>query len=842
MAGGRDNLGVAVAALAGVGHDAVRGAGGLGGHFGSIGVGVFTLARLLRAADGADAVHVVVAGGFGLVCRVGVAADGAGVGGVAALGAGGLGDNGLIAVSVGLSLVRNVTVAADGAGVGGVAALSAGGLGDDRFIAVSGGLGLVRCVGIAADGAGIGGVAALGAGGRGDNRLIAVSGGFHSFSIAVAADSADIDVLAVLRAGGFGGCVLIQLISMVAGGGDADRIAAEFLVALGAVNHFVIGAVGRAGGCNLVLNDGFACGVATGGDSGGLTAQFLAADGAVNHFVIGPLRCVGGCNLVFNHGFASGVSGGFLSFGIAVAADSADIDVLAVLRAGGFGGCVLIQLISMVAGGGDGDGLAAEFLAADGAVNHFVIGAVFGAGGVNLVLNDGFACCVTGGGDALGVAVAALGAGVGHDAVFGAGGLGGHFGGILVGVLDRFLRAADGADAVHIGVVGGGNDFTGGNCLAADGADRIPGVAVLCAGGGFGVLCLGGMAGGGDGDGLLVAVLRSIKENGGGVDRLAVFGAGGGLGFAFHHAASDVRMGAVVGTGKGGTAGAVVLRPGEGDLPVVAGGGDGLALCCIGVGRAVKRAGRGIGLAAVGGAGGGCAAGSDRTIHRYGAVPLRTGEGDGAGGIILCPVERRRSPAVFLARVVIRGGHSIGGGERGGCVVGISDMVAVKGVGTLQEVGIAARAVVPRQVDVIVGVADFHNVPAVGVGVPGAVFGHSADITGVQAGHQRHSVEQRRIPLAHGGAVDQRGVCRVLQGVAVVIQIRIVIGDVITDVIMDGQNLLVVTFAVQVQAFHHRFQFGGQLLLLGGGCVVIGEGIGNRTIPVAAVAASARTG
>ena len=201
-----DNLGIAVAAGAGVDRFTIGGAGSIGG-------------------DGS----IAVAQSGNLVGGVGIAAN-TGVGGVTGFGTGGSGHDSLVAVAQGCGFAVGVDITASGAGMGGVTGLGAGGSGHDSLIAVTqggDGLGvgiatgagvddgtvgitgsiggdgsiamaqsgnLVGGVGITA-GAGVGGVAGFGASGSSHNSLIAMANG------GAAGGAVAIGVMAVMGAG-----------------------------------------------------------------------------------------------------------------------------------------------------------------------------------------------------------------------------------------------------------------------------------------------------------------------------------------------------------------------------------------------------------------------------------------------------------------------------------------------------------------------------------------------------------------------------------------------------------------------------------------------------------------
>ena len=109
-----------------------------------------------------------------LVGNIAAAADGTGVGGVTAGGAGGSGDNTLVVVTQSIRLIRNILVAAGGAGIGGIAAVGAIGIGNDTLIFVTQSLAL----GLAAGSAGLGGS----------------TGGIHPAVLMHGADAVDVEL------------------------------------------------------------------------------------------------------------------------------------------------------------------------------------------------------------------------------------------------------------------------------------------------------------------------------------------------------------------------------------------------------------------------------------------------------------------------------------------------------------------------------------------------------------------------------------------------------------------------------------------------------------------------
>ena len=179
---------------------------------------------------------------------------------------------------------------------------------------------------------------------------------------------------------------------------------------------------------------------------------------------------------------------------------------------------------------------------------------------------------------------------------------------------------------------------------------------------------------------------------------------------------------------------------------------------------------------------------------------------------------------VHFARHIVSRGHGIVGMERSGFIVRAAGMVG-EGGGTLEQPAVLRFPGVPGAVRVVVNIAQLHNVP----GVVHAI-GSAGDDAGIHAGHQQHAVEKGGVALAHGGAVDERGVSRELEGIGLIFQIGVVVGDVGADVVVDGLDLgVVIGLGGEAEGGHHRLQCCRQLsFLLGGG--IIGHRKGNIQI------------
>ena len=149
-----------------------------------------------------DLPDIVMAGGRDDRIDVAVAADGAGVRGIAGGGAGRGSHDGIVAVAGGWDDGIDVAVAADGAGVRGVAGGGAGRSSHGVRVLMTGSVDIVIAVAVAADGADMVRVAVLLTGRGNDRGLIAVAGGRDKVCLdLIAAGGAGVDRVALLRAG-----------------------------------------------------------------------------------------------------------------------------------------------------------------------------------------------------------------------------------------------------------------------------------------------------------------------------------------------------------------------------------------------------------------------------------------------------------------------------------------------------------------------------------------------------------------------------------------------------------------------------------------------------------------
>ena len=197
--------------------------------------------RVAAYGAGVGGVAILGASGFGycciismaksvnLVCYVGVATYGTGVGGVACLGAGGLGYCCNVVVTKSVNLVCYVSVATYGTSVGGVACLSAGGLGYCCIISMLKSLSLICYVGVATYGTGVGGVACLGAGGLGYCCNVVVTKSLSLICyVGVATVGAGVSGVACLGAGGLGYFCNVVMAKLSASGNYSASCAAAF--------------------------------------------------------------------------------------------------------------------------------------------------------------------------------------------------------------------------------------------------------------------------------------------------------------------------------------------------------------------------------------------------------------------------------------------------------------------------------------------------------------------------------------------------------------------------------------------------------------------------------------
>ena len=334
--------------------------------------------------------------------------------GQAGLGAGcGVAVDGDGEVTIG-SQFLGVAVAADGAGVGHDAGLGAAGLdGDDTFVVVAQGLGLVSGVAVAAGGAGVGGVAALGAGGSGHDGFVAVTQS-GDLLLGNNPNQADAALLTVGQAGLGAGCGIAGgLRREVAGGLGHDVGTVGFHAADSAVaNGIIIAALGAGVGL-FILRNNTTIGVTK--SCGLVSSVAVAADRAG----IGGVAALGAGGSGHNGLVAVTQSGDLLLRNDPLITDAA---LLTVGQAGPGAGCGFAgNLHRRVADGLGDDGFPIELRIANGAIHDGIIIAALGAGVGLFILHNNTTTGVTQGlGLVSGVAVAA-GAGIGGVAALGAG-------------------------------------------------------------------------------------------------------------------------------------------------------------------------------------------------------------------------------------------------------------------------------------------------------------------------------------------------------------------------------------------------------------------------------------
>ena len=394
-------------------------------------------------------------------------AAGAGVSGVAGLGAGGGSHNSVVAVAQSGNLVSSVAVAA-GAGVGGVAGLGAGGGSHNGVVAVAQSGHNVATIAVTTV-ADVGGIAILSAGGSSDHRQVAVAGGCNDLGIGLAA-SADVSGVAILSAGGSGHN---GLIAVTQSSHEIGNIAVAASTGVGGEAFLGAGGSSHNSGVNMNAGgrDGLGVGITASAGVGGVA--FLGASG---------LHGGGSINMLAG-------SGDHLGVGLATVAG---VDGLAVLAAGGLGDNSLIAVtqsgheisniafaasagvsgeaflgaggsgddsgISMNAGGRDGLGVGITASAGVGGVAFLGASGLHGGGSINML---------AGSGDHLGVGLATV-AGVDGLAVLAAGGLG-HNG---------LIAVAQGSGAVSNIAVAAGAGVSGKAFLGAGGSSHNSVVAV----------------------------------------------------------------------------------------------------------------------------------------------------------------------------------------------------------------------------------------------------------------------------------------------------------------------------------------------------------------------------
>ena len=484
MTDGRDALGVAVRAVAaGVGPNASILAGGSGGHLGAVAVTQSVL----------------------IVVLVGIVTLGASISGVALSGTGGGSHLGAVAVAgggdgLGLAVTADSTGEALGTGGGtgrllghgaGVPLVVAGGTtvvagAGSAVPAVTGSGHIGVHIAVRAAGAGVSGVALSGTSGLGHGSLVIVAQLGDDLSIAVRAARAGVGLHAVLGAGSSGGHLAHMVVTQ-----SSPLIPVLSTTTRTGINGVTLGGTGGSHhsassvGMGVDILDHQHIGVEIEGEGVSTTG--------------GDQRTVAVAVVTDELPTDSGSLGGGILDGTVVAHPGAVLHDLELVRTSGQ------YNIKCIAGGGPGHVVAGPVIesAVDG--NHL---------GVATVAALAAGVVVTGGRNALGVAVRAVAAGEGLDTVSGTGGSGGHLGGVVVAgcILIRILigigATGTSVSGVALSGTGGGSHLAG---VAVTGGRNGHGEAVTAVGGGLPGVLAG--TGGGTGSclGHGVAVIRGVQ-------------------------------------------------------------------------------------------------------------------------------------------------------------------------------------------------------------------------------------------------------------------------------------------------------------------------------------------
>ena len=155
-------------------------------------------------------------------------------------------------------------------------------------------------------------------------------------------------------------------------------------------------------------------------------------------------------------------------------------------------------------------------------------------------------------------------------------------------------------------------------------------------------------------------------------------------------------------------------------------------------------------------------------------------------------------------------------------ILSISRVVTKVG-STPEKIIIRSGAGIPGTVQIVVQRTDFCDVPTVGTT---AVTGNKP---GVNPQFQCKTIEQQRITLTHSRIVHQCRISRMFQIIGRVFQILVVIGDIFTDVIIDGKNFMILRIIVNIQFIQHRINAPVQFRFLCSSSIV---GNSKRNIPV----------
>ena len=174
--------------------------------------------------------------------------------------------------------------------------------------------------------------------------------------------------------------------------------------------------------------------------------------------------------------------------------------------------------------------------------------------------------------------------------------------------------------------------------------------------------------------------------------------------------------------------------------------------------------------------------------------------------------------------LIVRCRHGVGVIERGCTIVFVPIMISEAGR-RKEEPIVLSLALIPGSIEIVILVAQFSYIPRVrACGVSNdTITGNDASIH-VQS--QSQTIEEVRVTLANCSLIHQRSIGRMLEMVAVVVQVIVVVSNVLCNILIDTAEFLVIGAIIQIQLIKKLGYFNVQRCFLTG-CCVITNGIGS---------------
>ncbi len=130
---------------------------------------------------------------------------------------------------------------------------------------------------------------------------------------------------------------------------------------------------------------------------------------------------------------------------------------------------------------------------------------------------------------------------------------------------------------------------------------------------------------------------------------------------------------------------------------------------------------------------------------------------------------------------------------------------------TFEEIIVFASSCIPRCVDIVIFVTEENNIPCVSFT---GFCGISGDDHIVNVTFKGKAIEKGRVSLTYGGLIDQRRIGAVFEQIILIIKVLIIIFHVFADIIINGADLLILGFFLDVKLRKNGFDGRIDLCLL----------------------------